>query len=568
VGRRSAVALSCAALFAAIGLAYANHFDNAFQFDDSHVIEENAAIRDPANIPRFFRDPATGSALPTNRDYRPLLTATFAVDYWLAGGLDPRAFHRTGLAIHLAVVGLLALLAARVLDVTAPHPANAFVAILAAGWFGLHTANAETVNYVSARSDSLSTAGVLAAFAIWTSARGRWRQLACLPLAAAMLVKSSALMAAPLLLFYELLFSEGVGLRGALARRNRPALGRALRRVAPAAIVAAGCFALILAMTPDTFDPGGRSPWGYWIAQPFVLLRYSWTFLLPVGLSADTDWTVLESAADWRFAAGMAFVAGALALAFAASERRATRPIAFGLLWFFAALLPTSVLPLAEVTNDHRMYFPFAGLALAAAWALALLALRHEAALPRAPGARALAALAFAALLAAHAFGVWRRNEVWDTRETLWLDVTRQSPRNGRGLMNYGLTQMAAGRFDVALEYFERARATSYAEHPYLFVNLALAKQGLGHDEEVEAWYLGALQRGTSFPATRYYYAKWLAEQGRLAEASGLVDEALRLSPGYEQARALRAELDERLRAVDAGERVSAGGAGGPAAPR
>jgi len=568
VSRGSALALSSVALFLAIGLAYANHFDNAFQFDDSHVIEENAAIRDPANVPRFFRDPATGSALPTNRDYRPLLTATFAVDYWLAGGLDPRAFHRTGLAIHLGVGALLGLLAAKILEAAAPHPANAFVAILVTGWFGLHTANAETLNYVSARSDSLSTALVLAALAVWAHAKGRWRQLACLPLAAGMLAKASAAMAVPLLLLYELLFVEGVGLRGALARESRPALGRAVRRVAPAAVVAAACFALVIGMTPATYDPGGRSPWGYRITQPFVLLRYFWTFFLPVGLSADTDWTVLGSVADWRFAVGSAFVAGALALAVVASERKSTRPIAFGLLWFFAALLPTSVVPLAEVTNDHRMYFAFVGLALAAGWALALWAFRHEAALRRSASARALAAAVLAAALAAHAVGTWRRNEVWDTRESLWLDVTRKTPGNGRGLMNYGLTQMAAGRFDVALQYFERALSTSYADHPYLFVNLALAKQGLGREAEVEAWFLGALQRGPGFPATHYYYAKWLAEQGRLAEAGRFVDEALRQSPGYEQARALRAELDERLRVRDAGERFSAGGGDGPRAPR
>ena len=161
---------------------------------------------------------------------------------------------------------------------------------------------------------------------------------------------------------------------------------------------------------------------------------------LPVGLSADTDWTALESVADWRFLIGSAFVAVALALAVVASERKSTRPIAFGLLWFFAALVPTSVVPLAEVTNDHRMYFPFVGLSLAAGSALALWAFRYGAALRGTASVRVLAAAALVAAFAAHAVGTWRRSEVWDTRESLWLDVTRQSPGNGRGLMNYGLT--------------------------------------------------------------------------------------------------------------------------------
>ena len=56
-------------------------------------------------------------------------------------------------------------------------------------------------------------------------------------------------------------------------------------------------------------------------------------------------------------------------MAAAAWRRRETWPVAFGILWFFLALLPTSsIVPLAEVLNDHRMYFPFVGLTLAATY--------------------------------------------------------------------------------------------------------------------------------------------------------------------------------------------------------
>ena len=48
------------------------------------------------------------------------------------------------------------------------------------------------------------------------------------------------------------------------------------------------------------------------------------------------------------------------------------RPVAFGLWWFLVALLPTSIIPLAEVENDHRMFFPFIGLAAAVAWWIAV----------------------------------------------------------------------------------------------------------------------------------------------------------------------------------------------------
>ena len=64
-----------------------------------------------------------------------------------------------------------------VLDRVAQHPWNRYAALLATGLYLLHTANAETINYITARSDSLSTLCVVAAFVIGVKARGAWRQL-------------------------------------------------------------------------------------------------------------------------------------------------------------------------------------------------------------------------------------------------------------------------------------------------------------------------------------------------------------------------------------------------------
>ena len=48
-------------LFSILLIAYANHFDNTFHFDDSHTIQGNMAIRSLKNIPSFFYDPTTFS---------------------------------------------------------------------------------------------------------------------------------------------------------------------------------------------------------------------------------------------------------------------------------------------------------------------------------------------------------------------------------------------------------------------------------------------------------------------------------------------------------------------------
>jgi len=62
-------------LLVTILAAYANHFHNGFHFfDDQHTIVNNASIRELRNIPLFFRDATTFSALPSNQSYRPLVS--------------------------------------------------------------------------------------------------------------------------------------------------------------------------------------------------------------------------------------------------------------------------------------------------------------------------------------------------------------------------------------------------------------------------------------------------------------------------------------------------------------
>ena len=92
---------ACVLAVATIGAAYSNSFQNAFHFDDSHVVESNAFLRSLKNVPLFFRDASTFSSHPANAQYRPLVSTTFALDYWLGGGLKLPQFHRSQLTMLL-----------------------------------------------------------------------------------------------------------------------------------------------------------------------------------------------------------------------------------------------------------------------------------------------------------------------------------------------------------------------------------------------------------------------------------------------------------------------------------
>src|ERR1700733_9126047 len=85
--------LAFCGMLALVLLAYGNHFQNSFHFDDGHTIVDNPYIRDLHNIPRFFTDGRTFSVLPANRTYRPLVSTSLAIDYRLGHGLEPSWFH-------------------------------------------------------------------------------------------------------------------------------------------------------------------------------------------------------------------------------------------------------------------------------------------------------------------------------------------------------------------------------------------------------------------------------------------------------------------------------------------
>src|ERR1051325_5218263 len=155
----SAPALGTLVLLIGLVAAYSNHFHNSFHFDDAHTIATNAAIRELRNIPLFFRDATTFSSLPSNQSYRPLVSTLLAIDYRL-GGLEPFWFHLSIFALFLALTLLLAFVMQRLLVNTAPAPASGWIAIAAAAWYGLHPANADTINYVISSSEVISTFGV------------------------------------------------------------------------------------------------------------------------------------------------------------------------------------------------------------------------------------------------------------------------------------------------------------------------------------------------------------------------------------------------------------------------
>jgi len=156
-----------------VTIVYLNHFDNPFFFDDSHTISSNSSIKTLKNWTSFFTNADTFSSLPSNRAYRPWITLMNAIDYKLGNG-NSTAFHIHIFFWFLFLIILINLLSKKLYQKS--EPKNKWItlsSLFGSSWFALHTANAETINYICARSDSFSTFAIVASILLYIHPIGK-----------------------------------------------------------------------------------------------------------------------------------------------------------------------------------------------------------------------------------------------------------------------------------------------------------------------------------------------------------------------------------------------------------
>lgn len=538
--------LILAIILVVVTVVYSNHFNNPFHFDDFHTIQENPYIRSLKNIRLFFTDPSTYSFMPTNQNYRPVTTLSVAIDYFIAGGLDTFYFHLSMFFWFLVQLIIMYLVFESIAkSVSVGNSFHAFI-LFAVAWYGLHPAIAETINYISSRSDSLST--LLVVFSLWVYIRfpaKRKFYFYLVPAAAGVFTKQSGVVFAPILAVYILLFELDAGIFDLFRKKGKEIAKQLAVKSLPAFIVCIAAGYVTIKMHPKVGIVANVSNvLEYAMMQPWVIIRYAIMFLLPVNLSADPDWTTTSNLLDERIIVGFIFVTAMIYVALKTSESRKTKPISFGIFWFFLALLPTSsVIPLTQATNDHRVFFPFIGLVLAVSWFLFIFSERNGFLCKNSCNARKryIALFLACSLLILNALGTRHRNRVWSSTESLWYDVTQKSPGNSRGFMNYGLVLMERGNFAGALDYFNRALRIS-PESVFLHVNLGILKDAMGNYNEAEKhFFLAAQNPVQSVPP--YHYAKFLKSRSRFEEAIEYCKKSIGISKSYMNPRHLLMEL-------------------------
>lgn len=522
--------LICCIIVVLTTITYLNHFNNPFFFDDYHTIVNNIHIRSLNNIPSFFTDVSTFSYMPTNQGYRPIVTLSLAIDYAIAGGLNPFYFHLSMFIGFLIQIVLMVLLFKELLKNLVPNKHLYVIIFFSVGWYALHTVNAETLNYIISRSDSLSTLFVVAALYIYVKFKNKRKYgLYLLPAILGILTKQTAVMFFAILFVYILLFELDTSIFGFF---NIKTIKKLFLKTLPAFIICL-IFGYLVYTMQRSDAMVETSNFDYMITQAWVLLRYFILFFLPFNLSADPDWHTISNIFDERVIVGFIFIISLIIIAFKTSKNKNTRPISFGILWFILALLPTSsFIALTQVTNDHRMFFPFVGLAFSVVTGVYLLWHNQQHKFKNKKLINTLVLFAGVLVLSANALGTYKRNIIWSSDESLWYDVTIKSPNNARGMMNYGLTQMQKGNYEIALEYFTESLELM-PDYAYAHINMGILKNELGMINEAEEHYKKGVYYAAIHSDPPYYYAKFLKTQNRLQEAIIYCKKAIEISPDF-----------------------------------
>jgi tetratricopeptide (TPR) repeat protein len=459
-------------------IAYCNSFTKAFVFDDYYWIVDNVTINDAASYLQSMG----------NR----YLTALSLLINQRLGGNNVLGYHLFNVAVHIGAALALFGIVRRTLLLSrwgGRYQRSApWLALAVALFWLVHPLQTQSVTYIAQRCESLM--GLFYLLTLYCVLRGaqsssglRWAWYgAALVFETLGMVSKEVMATAPVVIFlYDWLFLAG-SLRELLRKRG---VLYVFLLILPVLLV-------YQVVTPGAVDPGEQAPQRtagfdyplitplhYAMTQPGVILHYLQLAFWPAPLCFDyEDWPVAQTASEILVPA---VVLGVLLVATVWALVRKSW-LGFVGAWFFLILAPTSsIVPIAAVAFDYRMYLSLAAVIVlvvaAVHWVLGWLCQRlGEDTWLRPAIAGGLLTLGVAVLCTM----TMLRHEDYQNEATLWADTAAKRPNNVRAHVSLGRAYYQAGHREQAIAELHRAQSLNTDDPQAL---LALGNLYLGHDE-------------------------------------------------------------------------------------
>jgi len=475
-------------LFAATVAVYIWGVNGPFLFDDKYNIVNNPFVHDLKYFFQYFTNPLTHNVLPQNAPYRPLCTTVYAILWWLGHG-STLPFHVYKIILHaLAAIlsfkiyqNLLSKSGASESD-SKPLITAAFVGALI---FAIHPANAETVNYISSTSSLQCAVLYLAAF--YSFLRGRLILMALL-FFAAMLTKEEGVTLPFVLILYHWIFQK------------RPIDRRAIA----VAFVSMLIFLGIYLSMPKTVQFSNIDSATYLFTQFRAWIKYALWIVMPWGFSIEHmgfgfSKTLTEPSVFLALLVNLTVIGTTLYFATKKLGQLSTetRCFIFGLLSYYVVMAPaSSIFALSEPINEHRYYLSYsfflpALLIFVSSWKWL--------------GSSRLRVGLSVGIVVLLTVLTLRQVSIWKTAVGVWQNTVVNDPENSRAYLNLGVEQLAMARYDEAIDNFNSCARLNPA-YPYCSLNLGIAYQAKGDDQQAEKYYQMAygLDRGLLLTLSHY----------------------------------------------------------------
>ena len=506
-------------------LIYSNVFNGSFQFDDYNSIVSNLNIRNLSDIKAIW------NFWPT----RFVTYLTIALNYHF-NQLNVFGYHLFNLIVHL-ISGLLVWWYI-LLTFSSPRmkadkftPYAEAIAFFAALIFVSHPLQTQAVTYIIQRAACLSALFYLAALCLYSKARlsqnnanvktGKFYYLGSILAAAlAMFTKETAITLPFTLLLYEAYFFK----TEKKINWKQLSLFLVLLFLIPAVMLATKSVNLAQAHRVSEAAPGIR-PVTYLLTQFKVVATYLRLVFIPFNQNVDYDYPLARSLIQPGVLASLIIIAVILIISF--KIRSKYRLLSFCIFWFFLILLPeSSILPLADVIFEHRLYLPIVGYGIFLASCLYLLLGKNDS---------RMAAILLSGIVIFYSFSAYSRNFYWKTEFSLWDDVIRKSPGKVRAYNERGVAFTRIGNYEKALNDFDKSISLNPG-YALAYYNRAYAYKSLGDLDSAIREYNSAIEINPKYFEAFNNLGTTYAAKGDTAKAILFFSKAIEVNPDYAQA--------------------------------
>ena len=369
------VVLSCA-LVAGVLAVYLPGLEGPFLLDDAFSIVANPSLYvSELSWSALLIAAGSGESGPSGR---PLAYLSFAINAWLAGGMEPAAFKATNVVIHALNAMLVFRLFLILLRMSGVQNGLVAAALGASIW-ALHPLQLTSVLYAVQRMTSLSALFVLLGLWLFLVARGRLERQPtlgfagmCAGLAAGVVLGVGAKENAALMLLYVAVIEVTLLKRDDLSPRTRAALIVFYGVVTVLPI--AGVLGLLIidpALVLGSYQGHDYGAWERLLTQARVLFYYLQLVVLPRTSELALMHDDFALSRGWFEPVNTVVAVGAWVVIVMAVLRipRSTL-VPFAALWFLAGHAMESSIIGLELAFEHRNYLPLFGVCLCAGVAI------------------------------------------------------------------------------------------------------------------------------------------------------------------------------------------------------